>query len=327
MTEEDEALIQRFIGLQTNEVRRPRVIIPTSASSNITWDLCIMAKVISDRSVLDAPFSAAMLLAWGADPATHFQSIAKNCFLVEFKNEEDLTRAQAGGPWSFRGDLVATKKVASHLDLNPDLITHASLWVQFHHVPLNSLTEEGLAILGGTVGVPISAPIQGYIGGKRFVKIKVVVPLSEPLKDSVSMGHLMLGDLEILCTYEKITRACRYYGKLGHEMHTCPDHQKMSLLMQNPPPNIIISPEELLAPKFGVWLVDPLRVPRPNGLRKESTFGPRRNSAATGLGPPGGLGDFNERGLLSFSEMDHAEVSFSAKRSRLAGSDSLENPI
>lgn len=49
------------------------------------------------------------------------------------------------------------------------------------------------------VGVPVSAPIDGYVGGHRFSKVKVLVDLIKPLKDMVSLTYLVLGPLEILC--------------------------------------------------------------------------------------------------------------------------------
>lgn len=97
LTEEEQALIQKFIGLSAAESQSPPVNIQVLATSNIDWSKCILAMVITDYLVQDLPFTSAMLSAWGADPMTSFKPIAKNCYFIEFINEEDLDRALMGG--------------------------------------------------------------------------------------------------------------------------------------------------------------------------------------------------------------------------------------
>lgn len=263
ITLEDEALIQKFVGLQTEENKPLKIVVPTTAASNTNWERCILAKVISNKSMLDAPFSAAMLQAWGADPETIFRSVGKNSYLIEFQNKEDMYMAELNGPWTFRGDLVATCMVNCHQDLQSVRMEHANLWVQFHHVPINSLTEEGFDILGRQIGIPVSTHVEGFINGRRLYKLKIRVPITKPLKDKVWLDHPTLGDLKILCVYEKVSRICRFCGHLGHEIQTCPEHQRLFLLLQNPALCTNMQPSQILAPKFGLWIANPMRVPKP----------------------------------------------------------------
>lgn len=263
ITPEDEALIQKFVGLQTEENKPLKIAVPTTAASNTNWERCILAKVISNKSMLDAPFSAAMLQAWGADPETIFRSVGKNSYLIEFQNKEDMYMAELNGPWTFRGDLVATCMVNCHQDLQSVRMEHANLWVQFHHVPINSLTEEGFDILGRQIGIPVSTHVEGFINGRRLYKLKIRVPITKPLKDKVWLDHPTLGDLKILCVYEKVSRICRFCGHLGHEIQTCPEHQHLFLLLQNPALCTNMQPSQIMAPKFGLWIANPMRVPKP----------------------------------------------------------------
>lgn len=126
-TDEDETLIQKFIGLQISNNTIPKVLVPDGVASSIAWDLCMMARIVANKSVMVGPFSTAMIQAWGADPGTLFEGVARNCYVIEFKNEEDMCKAITRGPWTFRRDLVATKKVNLHLDLHPNYIDQASL--------------------------------------------------------------------------------------------------------------------------------------------------------------------------------------------------------
>lgn len=84
LTPEDEALIQRFVGLSTGESSGNKVVLPQVATTSTSWDLSLLLKVISDRSVLDGPFTFNMQQAWDVDSATIIRPISKNLFLAEF---------------------------------------------------------------------------------------------------------------------------------------------------------------------------------------------------------------------------------------------------
>lgn len=127
ITEEDEALIQRFIDLHTNDSSSPVLQMPSGATSSTDWSRCLLSRVISSRVAIESQFQQAMMKAWDADPNTSFKSVAKNTFLLEFTDLLDLQTALNGGPWTFKGDLVAFKMVKLHEELKPSEIKEASL--------------------------------------------------------------------------------------------------------------------------------------------------------------------------------------------------------
>lgn len=327
---EDELLIQKFIGLTTEDGEGQSTQIPHSATSSTAWDMCLLARVVSDKTVVDAHFTDAMLKAWGADPNTVIRQVARNSYLIEFCTEDDLHKANHAGPWTFRGDLVATKRVSSHLDINPDSIEFASLWVQFYDLPVYSLSEEGYDILGRQVGTPVSTPIEGFVNGRRFVKMKVIIELAKPLKDKVSLTHPNLGELKVLCVYEKITRVCRFCGALGHEMVNCPDFQRLSVLAQMPATRARIMQHNLLSPKLGAWIANPLLIPR-----AQSKQGRQNNSHKRALSPeelhdfslgPPGFGNRNVKVTVNPSDAVN-DSTMSVKRPRPAGPYPLDRDI
>lgn len=128
-----------------------------------------------------------MIKAWGADPNTNFAPTTKACYLVEFSSAEEMQRIHMAGPWTFRGDIVATRQVSSHLDLSPDHIKFADVWVQLYNIPVNSVNGEGLDIIGSEIGTPVSLPTEGFSGGRRFVKMKIKIDIQKPVKDFVKV--------------------------------------------------------------------------------------------------------------------------------------------
>lgn len=216
--------------------------------------MCLLARVITDRTVHDGSFISAMLSVWRVDPGTVIRPIARNCYLVEFSEVEDKKRIQLGATWSFRGDIVALKSVKSQKDLAPNHIDSAALWVQFYNLPINALKEEGLDIMAHEIGKPVSTPVHGFTGGRRFVKFKVIVPLDKPLKDRVKLTHPTLGELTVCCSYEKVTRICVFCGCLGHELVTCSDHARLTEIAYDPANAGRFNSAELLKPKLGTWV-------------------------------------------------------------------------
>lgn len=129
ISENDEALIKKFIGLRTTDASSSCTIVLAKATTPVQWNFSLMARVISDRLSLEGPFQMAMRRAWKAHPNTLFRPLDDNCFMVEFENENDLNMAELEGPWTNKGDLVALQKVKSHLDLVTSHITTSILYV------------------------------------------------------------------------------------------------------------------------------------------------------------------------------------------------------
>lgn len=278
LSQEDEALIQRFIGLRTDEPPPITVRLPQSAATSTDWESTLLVKVITDRTVMDNQFVSNMLIAWRIDPSTTFRPVMRNLYLVEFNSQEDLFSVSLGGPWTYRGDLVAFRKVSSHSDLHPAHIGFAKLWVQLHSLPLNSLTEEGLDIIGSQIGTPVSPPVDGFVNGLRFVKIKILVQLDKPLKDMVVFEHPTLGPLKVHYHYEKVYRICLFCGRLGHELVGCNDRKRLTEILLSPAYAGQYNMSQALAPKHGKWMLDPAFIPKEGGY-----FSVSRNKRHFGL--------------------------------------------
>lgn len=283
-TKEDEELIAKFIGLHTEEKNGKALSMPAASTSLVDWSLCLLARVVSDKTALEDPFQRAMRNAWSADPDTIFSTVAKNCFLIQFPTPEGLANAISKGPWTFRGDLVALNRVSSQLDLAPVHVRFSALWVQLFNVPPYAFTEEGLVSVGREIGKPLSRPFEGYVGGKRFFKIKVEVDLLKPLKDKVKVTHPELGEVLMHCVYEKVMRICTFCGHLGHEISTCSDYERLTVLMQSPAAQAKAAGHSILSPTKGLWMTNATLVPKPDENRPNSGLKRQHHQNST-LGP------------------------------------------
>lgn len=320
LSKEDEALIEKFIGLSTQQQQGTIVSVPSHATSSSTWERCLLVKIITDRTVLEQPFFSAMLKAWGADPAKTITPVERNCFLLECTNETDLNKAIFGGPWSYRGDMVTMKQVLSPNDLKANTLDTIDIWVQLYNVPVHAFTTDGLGLIAGKIGTPLSLPSEGFVMGKRFVKLKIRVRVNQPLKDCLKIPHPTMGDLLIYCVYEKLSRACTFCGLIGHEMSSCQDHTRLSQIMVGRTLGPEISAGQLLAQKFGSWRIDPALLPQDNLGWEQTHQSSKRSFGQTG--PSASNEDYHSSPPLNnlslgFQE-DTAETNNPIKRPRPA---------
>jgi hypothetical protein len=80
-------------------------------------------------------------------------------------------------------DLVMVQKANDLADLNLDTIIHVEAWMQIHNVSPKVIFEHDIQLITTQVGEVISNVWQGFIGGKRFYKVKISLSLSQGLKD------------------------------------------------------------------------------------------------------------------------------------------------
>lgn len=116
--------------------------------------------------------------------------------------------------------------------------------------------------MGKAVGELVSSPIEGMVSGRRFVKIKVRVPISEPIADRVGVTIPELGEITAYCSYEKVSRICFFCGRLGPEIATCAERAQLTEVLLKPENQGRFNNTELLKPKKGPWMVDSALIPR-----------------------------------------------------------------
>lgn len=242
--------------------------MPKKATSSTNWALCPLARIVTNKTVLDGPFAKSMVYASRVDPATSMRQVEKNCYLIEFNDADDLNSALLGGPWTYIRDLVGLWQVSADLDRKASLMESATIWVLFLNLPVNAFKDEGIQVIGQSIGTPVSASINGFIHGKRFVKLKIRIKLDEPVKDTLIAPHPTLSHLKVYCSYEKVSRICLFCGKLGHEMVGCHDHARLTMLVQKPGQESRFKGLNILSPRLGKWLTNPASL-LTVGLRKQ----------------------------------------------------------
>lgn len=102
-----------------------------------------------------------------------------------------------------RQDLVILAECKSPDEINGDSLTHGDVWVQYHNMPIESLTEEGVGRLMDLVGIALLDLIIVTTRGKQLFRIKMLISMNQPIKDKLITTHPTLGDLVVFLVYEK----------------------------------------------------------------------------------------------------------------------------
>lgn len=261
MDQVDEELIRKFAQLHTaSSSSATALVLSSSAVETRDWGLCMRAKVCKDKMVFEAQFEKLMRRAWGAKPATVFTQIERGSYLIEFTGKSEMLRILNEGPWIYRQDLVAVAPCTTEEQLTHP-IDKVELWVQFHNVQDDSLTDEGILMLTSQVGTQVTEPVRGFINGRRFFKIKLAVLLDGPFKDFISVTHPTRGDIIVYLVYEKLGRLCDFCGMIGHDLNTCTERTQLVRIKNNPINQNRPDLKNILKPNFGPWRLCPELLP------------------------------------------------------------------
>lgn len=116
-----------------------------------------MARVITDRVVIDSHFIATMTKAWGVDPSTKVTQVARATYLIDFASSEEMGEVlYMDYPWLYRQDIIAMRRATGHQDLKQSFVDRVELWTQLHNLPHEAVTDEGVLYVVDKIWKPVS---------------------------------------------------------------------------------------------------------------------------------------------------------------------------
>lgn len=191
----DDEFIARFAALSSGQAGTSRVIISHEGISTRDWSLTAMVRVVTERQTIESNFDTNMRRIWGAHSETEIMPLAKNIFLVQFQNNKDLCNVMNRGIWLYRGDAVITRRVEGPADLENRTVEEMEVVVQFHRIPSEVLSYEGIMQLAEQLGSPMSEVTETFLGNMNFYKVKVKMSVENPLPDTLEAEIPELGTI------------------------------------------------------------------------------------------------------------------------------------
>lgn len=275
--QQNDEIANIFATIAPTRGSRRRINVPLHITATRDWSLSCLARVITDRPVFDGNFTTTMMTNWEAHPATRISPIAQRTYLIDFACPREMQRILRKEPWHYRGDIVSMRKVNEPSQLTPTFVNHVSLWTQFHNVPPELLSAEGILHLAQDLGTPVSEVTQGYNAGRLFMRVKIAYDASEPLDDTMELIHPTREKELVYLVYERATRLCSYCGEIGHELAGCASHGRVLQLCADPANSHRQELRLLRDHRKGEWMNCPTLVPRPT---PPTTTDPSSNSSS-----------------------------------------------
>ena len=105
-----------------------------------------------------------------------------------FETENDVERVLMNEPWCFDKHLVLFQRYVSGQPIRQLQFNLVPLWLQFHGLPIDHLTDETAVMIRNSVGNVIHFQVKEELIGGDFLRIRVNVEITKPL----CRGHRVL---------------------------------------------------------------------------------------------------------------------------------------
>lgn len=257
----DDEFIARFAALSSEQTGANQVVISQGGLNSRNWALTAMVRIVTDKLIIENNFATNMRRIWAAHADTEISPIAKNVFLVQFQNKKDIQHVMRRGIWLYRSEAVIARRVSGPADMANTTVTEMEVCVQFHRIPPGILSHEGIMQLANRLGTPMSEVTEAFTGHTSYYKVKYMLPVDEPLTDTLKGINPMLGTFPVYLSYERIPKVCLFCAYIGHEHDTCLDKQRMERLMVDARYRNNPEMKKLTKPTLGPWINDPSLIP------------------------------------------------------------------
>ncbi|TXG65348.1 hypothetical protein EZV62_006623 [Acer yangbiense] len=115
-----------------------------------------------------------------------------------------------GGPWRFDRAIIIFEEPIGTGDIANMGFNRTKFWVQVHNLPILCISEEIGLFLGNMIGEVRNIDLEaGKNGSSRFIRVRVVIKVDEPLQRSLRVD--LLGDgkiITVLLRYERVPGFC-----------------------------------------------------------------------------------------------------------------------
>lgn len=187
-----------------------------------TLEYCLVGKLLINKPVRFHSFKTRMASLWQPKQTVDISQMDPNRFMFQFFNKADMEQAVQGGPWLFDNFPLIWRKISFAEDSYTMPLDHIEMWVQVHNLPFGFMTESMGILLGNHVGRLEKYDHENNYGNwRRFMKLRVAIPVNEPLKKSFEFVLTDGAAVTVNFRYEKLGNFCYVCGLLGHTEGYC----------------------------------------------------------------------------------------------------------
>lgn len=157
--------------------------------------------------------------AWKLQGGVTVQEVASvdGRFVLNFSIEEDRKFVLKAQPWHYKLDGIIFAEFDDKGDPAEIDLGAMPIWAQVRDLPFEIKTESVGRSLGGQIGEVIAVSHRNHMIVEKFLRIRVKIPLHEPLKHRVEFTPLGSDEsIQFDVRYEKLPLYCECCGLVGH---------------------------------------------------------------------------------------------------------------
>ncbi|KAI9197893.1 hypothetical protein LWI28_006215 [Acer negundo] len=187
---------------------------------------CLVGKVLSGKRVNREAFKRVIEQLWSSLGKVEIESIGDNIFMFFFPNLEVRSMVWSRGPWHFDHCLIVLEKPMGSSDISKLPFTMVEIWMQIHNLPLMCMNRKMAKYLAEQVGSVVELLVDSRECWGRFIRVKVRMDISKPLKRCVWLNVDDTGEvITAILLYERLPEFCYACGIIGHGLRDCPDEE------------------------------------------------------------------------------------------------------
>jgi hypothetical protein len=201
-----------------NWLDHPPPLVPSIPLADHQPLFFLAGRVHSLRSISKATVRETLQGAWQFLKSLSMEVLGDSTYIFTFEDEQDMQRIQDLSPWNIRGHPLILK----HWDLSMSLseldFSEGVYWIQVHDLPPALMTKQNAVIIGNYLGQFICTESDGPFANQRknFLRIKVLLPLRNPLITGFNQERLNRPPCWVHLKYERLSDFCFNCGRLGH---------------------------------------------------------------------------------------------------------------
>ena len=167
--------------------------------------------------------------AWSLEKGVQIMEVGSNLFQFKFSREFDLDRVLKEGLCSFDNQVLMLQRWQPGMTAANVKFDSVALWVQIWWVPFDMTSPKVASKIGRRLGEVVEVENRKAKEGQNlFMQVKVVVPISKPLRCGGFIGGSDGQRSWVSYKYECLPLFCHYCGLLGHDIKHCAEYYARS---------------------------------------------------------------------------------------------------